>query len=301
MPFSATAELCLRVPRPSGGSSDPEGRTLPNDKIEAIGRLPLAALDDIMRAALTDHIAGRLSDDEAQAIYEAVETRRQALKRPIQGHSPMRVVVVREGPERAPATNVASPAASRPGAARYRSRGLRQLVLRIPRPITYDRARSRQRRRRLAYSGPMPSHLADQLTPGEMAVMRIIADEHRDRGGCARSIGEIAARAGVCVRTVQSALRHAERIGLVTIQERRQEGARSLPNIVRVVSREWLAWLEHAPKARNRQGGGCKPMHPTDTLGFSRDSVGNVEAVNASATRRRHDRGPNRACCYGAL
>jgi hypothetical protein len=70
---------------------------------------------------------------------------------------------------------------------------------------------------------------------------------------------------------------------------------------VRVVSREWLAWLEHAPKARNRQGGGCKPMHPTDTLGFSRDSVGNVEAVNASATRRRHDRGPNRACCYGAL
>ena len=58
----------------------------------------------------------------------------------------------------------------------------------------------------------MPSHLADQFTPGEMAVMRIIADEHRDRGGCARSIGEIAARAGVCPRTVQNALRHAERI-----------------------------------------------------------------------------------------
>src|SRR5919201_2880075 len=108
MPFSAMAELCLHALRPSGGSSDPEGRAMPNDKIEAIGRLPLAALDDIMRAALTDHIAGRLSDDEAQAIYEAVEARRRALKRPVQGHSPLRVSVVREDEERAPADNVAS-------------------------------------------------------------------------------------------------------------------------------------------------------------------------------------------------
>src|SRR5919205_4507986 len=102
MPFSATAELCPMLPRPSGGSSDPEGGVMLTDKIEAISRLPLAALDDIMRAALTDHIAGRLSDDEAQAIYEAVETRRRALKRPVQGHSPLKVVVVREEAERPP-------------------------------------------------------------------------------------------------------------------------------------------------------------------------------------------------------
>src|ERR687884_557770 len=84
-----------------------------------------------VRAALTDHIAGRLSDDEAQAIYEAVETRRRALKRPVQGHSPVRVVVVREEAERPPVTNVEPRRTARSGP--------RQLTLRIPRPATYDR------------------------------------------------------------------------------------------------------------------------------------------------------------------
>src|ERR671938_481035 len=126
MPFSATVELCLMCRALPGGSSDPEGRALPNDQIEAIGQLPLTALDDIMRAALTDHIAGCLSDDEAQAIYEAVETRRRALKRPVQAHSPLKIVVVREDAKRPPVTNVEPRRAARSGP--------RQLVLRIPRP-----------------------------------------------------------------------------------------------------------------------------------------------------------------------
>src|SRR5919202_2357944 len=166
-----------------GGSSDPEGRAMPIEQIEAISRLPLAALDDIMRTALTDHIAGRLSDDEAQAIYEAVETRRRALKRPVQAHSPLRVVVTREEAERPSVVNVEPQRAARSGP--------RQLTLRIPRPATYDRARSRERRRRLAASGPMPPRLAASFTCGEQAVLRVIADEHRDRGGCARPIDEI--------------------------------------------------------------------------------------------------------------
>src|SRR5919202_823260 len=153
--------------------------------------------------------------------------------------------VVREGERQAPAGNVAGPRAP----ARAPARGPRQLVLRIPRPARYDRARSRERRRRLAYSGPIPAHLAQSFTPAEVAVLRIIADEHRDRGGCALCVDEIAARSGVCRRTVQNALRHAERLGLVSITERRREGARNLPNVVRVVSREWLAWIEHRAKA----------------------------------------------------
>src|SRR5918912_1425820 len=100
--------------------------------------------------------------------------------------------------------------------------------------------------RRLAYRGPMRAALAAASTPAEVAVLRVVADEHRDRGSCDRSIDEIAARAGVCRRTVQNALRHAERLRLVSIQERRREGSRNLPNIVRVISREWLAWLERA-------------------------------------------------------
>src|SRR5919205_4486569 len=108
MPFSATAELCLRVPRPSGGSSDPEGRAMLTDKIEAIGQAPLQVLDAMSRAVWTDHAAGRLADAEAQALAEAIEARRRALKRPVQAHSPLRVAVVREGAERAPAANVAT-------------------------------------------------------------------------------------------------------------------------------------------------------------------------------------------------
>ena len=174
----------------------------------------------------------------------------------------------------------ASRARARAGAP---ARGPRQLALRIPRSVTYDRARSRERRRRLAYSGPMPAHLVQSFTPTEVAVLRMVADEHRDRGGCDRSIDEIAARAGVCRRTVQNALCHAERLGLVSITERRIAGRRNLSNIVRIVSREWLAWIEHHSKtgARHgrtsvpaaRHGGrdvahgiGCTTVHGTEKL-----------------------------------
>ena len=63
--------------------------------LETIGRAPLQALDAMSRAVWTDHAAGRLADAEAQALAEAIETRRKALKRPAQAHSPLKVVVVR--------------------------------------------------------------------------------------------------------------------------------------------------------------------------------------------------------------
>ena len=43
--------------------------------------------------------------------------------------------------------------------------------------------------------------------------------------------------------TAQNALRQARRLGLVTVQERRRRGMASLTNVVRVISREWLAWI----------------------------------------------------------
>jgi len=39
------------------------------------------------------------------------------------------------------------------------------------------------------------------------------------------------------------AIRQAARLGLLTVQERRREGQKNLPNVIRVVSREWLQWL----------------------------------------------------------
>ena len=61
------------------------------DKIEAIGRAPLAALDTLARAVWQDLGAGRLAEGEAHALVEAIEARRKALKRPVQGHSPLKV------------------------------------------------------------------------------------------------------------------------------------------------------------------------------------------------------------------
>ena len=177
------------------------------------------------------------------------------------------------------------------------ARGPRQLALRIPRSVTYDRARSRERRRRLAYSGPMPAHLVQSFAPAEVAVLRIVADEHRDRGGCDRSINEIAARAGVCRRTVQNALCHAERLGLVSITERRRPGARNMTNIIRVVSREWLAWIEHH-KAHQRIG--CKTVHATDKLGFRESSNEQRTASPMPIAQTALGATPIRTVRYGA-
>src|ERR671927_370978 len=47
-----------------------------------------------------DHAAGKLTDAEAQQLAETIEARRKALKRPIQGHSSLKVLVVREEAER---------------------------------------------------------------------------------------------------------------------------------------------------------------------------------------------------------
>ena len=53
----------------------------------------------------------------------------------------------------------------------------------------------------------MPPALACRFTTGQASVMRIVADEVRLRGRCDRTMGEIAARAGVCIRL--GAARHA--------------------------------------------------------------------------------------------
>ena len=137
-----------------------------------------------------------------------------------------------------------------------------------------NRRASIERRRTLAASGPMPPQLASQFTTGELAALRIVVDAVRERGFCVLTLGEIAARAGICVTTARNALRTAAREGLVTIEERRRDKRPNLANAVRVVSREWKTWIERGPK-RNAQGragaaegGGCKKTEATDIGSF---------------------------------
>jgi DNA-directed RNA polymerase specialized sigma24 family protein len=256
--------------------------------IETIMRAPAATLDTLARAVWQDFGAGRITEAEAGAMAEAIDARRKALNRPIQGQSPLKVVVVREETERPPVTNVEPRGAARSGP--------RQLALRIPRPAAYDRTRSRERRRVLAASGGLPARLAASFTCGEQAVLRVIADEVRDHGRCDRTLGEIAARAGVCRTTVQNAIREAVKRGLIAIQERRQPGARSLSNVIRIVSAEWRGWL-----ARGSKGGGFKKLNPTDSLCFTRGLRDSDVRANVGRTQPPDDQGRNRAHRHSAL
>jgi hypothetical protein len=91
--------------------------------------------------------------------------------------------------------------------------------------------------------------------------MRIVGDECRVHGCCTLHIDAIAARSGVHRTTVQNALREAQgregRPGIITVQERRRRGQRSLTNIIRIISRDWLNWLHKGP-SRSAMGVGSK-------------------------------------------
>src|SRR4051794_39227038 len=102
---------------------------------------------------------------------------------------------------------------------------------------------SMERRRRWAASGALPPALAARFTLAETAVLAVIAAEAVRHGRCTLGIEDIAALAGVGRSTVKRALRAAQGLGLVRIEERRVSAWRSAPNVVTIVSREWGAWL----------------------------------------------------------
>ncbi len=115
----------------------------------------------------------------------------------------------------------------------------------------------------------MPPSLTCRFTVRELAVLRIVGDEVRERGQCDRTIGEIAARAGVSRTLAKNAIRAAACMGLVSVQERCREGQINLPNVVRVVSRDWLQWLDQKASRPERSASkpiGVRNVAPTDNL-----------------------------------
>jgi hypothetical protein len=203
-----------------------------------------AELDGIVRDMWVDHTNGLLAESQMEVLDEAARTRREAFQ------------------ERRTETRSQTPASSRN--APRASAPLRQGLRRPQRSL--DRQASIERRRRLVASGPLPPAMAARFTWGEVAVMRIIGDECRDHGCCTLHIDAIAARAGVERTTVQNALREGQGRGdvpgipIITVQERRRRGQRSLTNIVRIVSKEWRDWLHKGP--RYVQGVGSKCSAP---------------------------------------
>lgn len=190
----------------------------------------LARLDELSRSIWQGFGAGAVTDDQAQELAELLHASR-GIARPLQPVAP-----------RAPGR----PSIFPPRRAQ----------------ITSDRAASRARRRQLAASGPMPPALASAFTQGELAALKVISDQVRDVGCCDRTLAEIAARAGVGRTTAQNAIRQAARLGLLTVQERRRDGQKNLPNVIRVVSREWSAWIARG-RAAPGQPIGFKKLDPT--------------------------------------
>lgn len=135
---------------------------------------------------------------------------------------------------------------------------------------------SLERRRRWAASGRLPPQLAARFTPGEIAVLAVVAAEVCRRGDCRLAVGHIAALAGVSETLVRTALREARHLGLVTVEERAITGWRNDTNVVRLVSEEWRGWLRLAKgrcppapglrwPATSSLGGGCRTAQGTHT------------------------------------
>jgi hypothetical protein len=136
-------------------------------------------------------------------------------------------------------------------------------------PRSLDKARSIHRRRLLACSGPLPPALATNFTTSELAVLRIIGDECAAHGSSRLCVDAIAARAGCSRTVVQGTKRLARRLGLISVQERRLSYRRSDTTLIRVISKEWEAWLKHHCANTMRRavatGLGCRNSQPMDT------------------------------------
>ena len=121
--------------------------------------------------------------------------------------------------------------------------------------------------------------------------MRIVTDEIREKGHCDRTIAEIAARAGICRSTAKNAVRAAAAMGLLTVQERRREGQKNLPNVIRVVSREWQLWIKRGGQRGEPQSSkaiGVKKITPTGKESKRERENGLPPSASVPESRSQH-------------
>lgn len=224
----------------------------------AIGCARPAALDELHKAVTDLWGRDKITEEEASFGYALIEARRDAFRNPtLPGLPPISYN------QRPPLPRTRFPAP------RY------QPARRHPERIA--------RRRQLAASGPLPPALAAQFTTSQLSVLAIVADEAGANGQCTLYLDEIAARAGTCRTTARTALRLAERHGLLSRQERRRPGRASLTTILRVVSAEWRLWITH--------GGRRAKRHRCDLLDRLSCEVTGVKNTSRTGRLRQYKNG----------
>lgn len=201
----------------------------------------LNSLDNAARLMWRGHGEGLVDDSAAERLSAAIEARRSAFK-------------------------VRSPKAP------AQPRRVHPRPCRSP-----DRTRSIRRRRGLAASGAVPGTIAAHFTTGEIAVLTVIARQCQRSRSCDWFMDRIAAVAGVSRTTVRNALRQAQALGLISVQERRLTAWRSDSNIIRVVSLEWLAWLG--------LGGGRKKQRTTNNQFYNQTGTAVENGYNSPLFR----------------
>jgi hypothetical protein len=197
----------------------------------------LDQLCEIVRLLWIGYGNGKISDDEATYLSSIIERRRALGHRTAPQHTkpPGRVT------------------------GRLFSRFIPRQRQRSP-----DRKASRDRRRMLGGSSALPNNLRHHYTEGQRSVLCIVAGEVKRHGICDLPIDKIAALAGVCRTTVQTALHEARRLGHIKITERPQRGRKSLPNVVEINSPDWRTWLHRGPSAARLIGSNsAKMVSPT--------------------------------------
>lgn len=224
--------------------------TLPNvsDELRTQQRLGVAAtaiyemfnscselnqLGEIVRLLWIGYGNGKISDGEATYLSSIIERRRALARRAAPQHTkpPGRVV------------------------GRLFSRFTPRQRQRSP-----DRKASRDRRRMLGGSSALPDTLRHHYTEGQRSVLCIVSGEVKHHGICDFPIDKIAALAGVCRTTVQTALHEARRLCHIKITERPQRGRKSLPNVVEIISPDWRTWLRRGPSAARLTGSNSAKM-----------------------------------------
>lgn len=169
------------------------------------------------------------------------------------------------------------------------NRHTRRRFGRAPYQRSPDRGRSKLRRQTLAATSPLPPRLAARLTPSQLAYARFVVDEQLRAGDCRLSLDEIAARCGVCCKTVQRAQYRLQGLSLVEVEQRPIEGGKNLTNVVRIVCVEWLTWIAMGRIPKRIGGQRCLATanklflkNVIDQLQRRRDAVDRVVEVDAA-------------------